>query len=292
MTTLNFNMAEHQRVLLIDHSTTALAIMTKLIQKHIPGTIVDVATTYGEAAPLLTAHKYNLLTMSRNLPDMECHHVVEKIRVDLNVRKTPLIVISGETMGIFEESLACQYVNGYFDKKLGQNKLVAYIKSFISSEPPHTSIVGNILYVEDSPTVAQATKNMLTRNGQNYLLAKDAEHALQHIQHSFSDNNIQPFDLLLTDIQLEGHMSGRDLIREIRHGLGLGYEQLPILVTTASNFDADPNGLNRIFSAGANDIIEKPLKEPLLVARISTLLNLRQQYLRLNPGQRLRSSTP
>jgi two-component system cell cycle response regulator len=285
-------MAEHQRVLLIDHSTTALAIMTKLIQKHIPGTIVDVATTYGEAAPLLTAHKYNLLTMSRNLPDMECHHVVEKIRVDLNVRKTPLIVISGETMGIFEESLACQYVNGYFDKKLGQNKLVAYIKSFISSEPPHTSIVGNILYVEDSPTVAQATKNMLTRNGQNYLLAKDAEHALQHIQHSFSDNNIQPFDLLLTDIQLEGHMSGRDLIREIRHGLGLGYEQLPILVTTASNFDADPNGLNRIFSAGANDILEQPLKEPLLVARISTLLNLRQQYLRLNPGQRLRSSTP
>lgn len=292
MTTLNFNMAEPQRVLLIDHSTTALAIMTKLIQKHIPGTIVDVATTYGEAAPLLTAHKYNLLTMSRNLPDMECHNVVEKIRIDLNVRKTPLIVISGETMGIFEESLACQYVNGYFDKKLGQNKLVAYIKSFISSEPPHTSIVGNILYVEDSPTVAQATKNMLTRNGQNYLLAKDAEHALQHIQHSFSDNNIQPFDLLLTDIQLEGHMSGRDLIREIRHGLGLGYEQLPILVTTASNFDADPNGLNRIFSAGANDIIEKPLKEPLLVARISTLLNLRQQYLRLNPGQRLRSSTP
>ena len=283
-------MADTQRVLLIDHSTTALAIMTKLIQKHIPGTIVDVATTYANAAPLLTTHKYNLLTMSRNLPDMECHTVVEKIRIELKVRNTPLIVISGETMGIFEEQLACQYVNGYFDKKLGQNKLVAYIKSFISSEPPHAAIVGNILYVEDSATVAQATKNMLTRNGHNYLLAQHAEKALQHIQHSFSDNHVQPFDLLLTDIQLEGHMSGRDLIREIRHGLGLGYEQLPILVTTASNFDADPNGLNRIFSAGANDLIEKPIKEPLLIARINTLLNLRQQYLKLHPDQRLRST--
>ena len=87
-------------------------------------------------------------------------------------------------------------------------------------------------------------------------------------------------------------MSGRDLIREIRHGLGLGYEQLPILVTTASNFDADPHGLNRIFSAGANDLIEKPIKEPLLIARINTLLNLRQQYLKLHPDQRLRSTTP
>ncbi len=285
-------MADPQRVLLIDHSTTALAIMTKLIQKHIPGTIVDVATTYADAAPLLTTHKYNLLTMSRNLPDMECHTVVEKIRIELKVRNTPLIVISGETMGIFEEQLACQYVNGYFDKKLGQNKLVAYIKSFISAEPPHAAIVGNILYVEDSATVAQATKNMLTRNGHNYLLAQYAEKALQHIQHSFSGNHVQPFDLLLTDIQLQGHMSGRDLIREIRHGLGLGYEQLPILVTTASNFDADPNGLNRIFSAGANDLIEKPIKEPLLIARINTLLNLRQQYLKLHPDQRLRSTTP
>jgi len=283
-------MAEQQRVLLIDHSTTALAIMTKLIHKHIPGTVADAATTYSEAAALLKQHKYNLITMSRNLPDMECHSVVEKIRVELNVRKTPLIVISGETMGIFEEQLACQYVNGYFDKKLGQTKLLAYIKSFVSSEPPRASIVGNILYVEDSATVAQATKNILTRNGHNYLFAKDAEHALQHIQHSFSENNIQPFDLLITDIQLEGHMSGRDLIREIRHGLGLGYEQLPILVTTASNFDADPNGLNRIFSAGANDLIEKPIKEPLLIARINTLLNLRQLYLKLNPGQRLRST--
>lgn len=283
-------MADLQRVILIDHSTTALAIITKLIHKHIPGTIVDVATSYGEAAPLLQQNKYDLITMSRNLPDMECHSVVEKIRVELNVRHTPLIVISGETMGIFEEQLACQYVNGYFDKKLGQNKLVGYIKSFISSEPIRSTIVGNILYVEDSATVAQATKNMLTRNGHNYLLARDAEHALQHIQHSFSDNNIQPFDLLITDIQLEGHMSGRDLIREIRHGLGLGYEQLPILVTTATNFDADPRGLNRIFSAGANDIIEKPIKEPLLIARINTLLSLRQQYLKLNPNQRLRSN--
>ena len=106
------------------------------------------------------------------------------------------------------------------------------------------------------------------------------------------------FDAATDDFALENEpavvvrMAGRDLIREIRHGLGIGYEQLPILVTTATNFDADPHGLNRIFSAGANDIIEKPLKESLLVARIHTLLNLRQHYLKLNPGQRLRAAAP
>ena len=275
-------MPQQQRVLLIDHSDTALAIITKLINKHIKDIIVDIANSSESALDLLLRNKYNLISMSRNLPGIECQEMVTKIRVEYNIRSTPIIVVSGADTAIFDEHLACQFVNGYFDKKLGQKKLVSYIQSFLSIESPRSHISGNILYVEDSPTVAQAVKSFLTKNGHNYLLARDAESALLNIQQSFSDNHIQPFDLLLTDIQLEGHMSGRDLIREIRHGLGLGYEQLPILVTTSSNYDEDPRGLNRIFSAGANDLLEKPVKEPLLVARINTLLTLRQQYLKLN----------
>ena len=271
-----------QRVLLIDHSGTSLAIISKLIVKNIPGVKVDAAMNAEEASRLLQQHKYALITTSRNLPDIECQELVTLIRKDLKVKSTPLIVISGETMGIFEESMACSLVNGYFDKKLGQQKLVDYINSFLNTDPPKATLTGNILYVEDSATVALATKTLLSKHDYSYLLAKDAEQALQHIQHSFSKDHIQPFDLLLTDIQLEGHMSGRDLIREIRHGLGLGYEQLPILVTTSSNYDSDPDGPNRIFSSGANDIIEKPVREPMLIARLNNLLMLRKQYLQIN----------
>lgn len=273
---------DEQRVLLIDHSGTSLAIISKLIAKNIPNAKVDAAMNAEEAYRLLQEQKYALITTSRNLPDIDCHEMVSHIRKKLLVKRTPLIVISGEKMGIFEEQMACSLVNGYFDKKLGQKKLVDYINSFLNTDPPKAIITGNILYVEDSATVALHTKNLLSKHGYNYLLAKDAEHSLQHIQHSFTKDHIQPFDLLLTDIQLEGHMSGRDLIREIRHGLGLGYEQLPILVTTSSNYDADPDGPNRIFSAGANDIIEKPVREPMLIARLNNLLMLRKQYLQIH----------
>lgn len=271
-----------QRVLLIDHSGTSLAIISKLIAKNIPDVTVDAAMNAEEAFRLLKEHKYTLITTSRNLPDIDCHKMINKIRVELAVKTTPLIVISGEKMGIYEENMACDLVNGYFDKKLGQQKLVDYINSFLNTEPPRALLTGNILYVEDSPTVALATKNLLSKHDYNYLHAVDAEQALQHIQHSFTKDHIQPFDLLLTDIQLEGHMSGRDLIREIRHGLGLGYELLPILVTTSSNSEADPDGLNRIFSAGANDILEKPAKEPMLIARLNNLLMLRKQHLQIH----------
>ena len=276
-----------QRVLLVDHSGTSLAIISKLITRNIPDVIVDAAMNAEEAFRLLSEHKYALISTSKNLPDIGCHKMVDHIRKDLGIKNTPLIVISGENMGIFEEQLACKLVNGYFDKKLGQQKLVDYIDSFLNTEPPKALITGNILYVEDSATVALATKNLLSKHAYNYLHAVNAEQALQHIQHSFTKSHVQPFDLLLTDIQLEGHMSGRDLIREIRHGLGLGYELLPILVTTSSNFDADPNGLNRIFSSGANDILEKPVKEPMLLARLNNLLMLRKQYLQIHPKDSL-----
>ncbi len=271
-----------QRVLLIDHSGTSLAIISKLIAKNIPNALVDAAMNAEEAFRLLKQHKYALITTSRNLPDINCHTMVENIRKDLGVKNTPIIVISGEKMGIYEEKMACNLVNGYFDKKLGQKKLVDYINSFLNTQPPKAMLGGNILYVEDSPTVALAIKNLLSKHDYNYLHAVNAEQALQHIQHSFTKDHVQPFDLLLTDIQLEGHMSGNDLIREIRHGLGLGYELLPILVTTSSNFDIDPGSLNRIISSGANDILEKPVREPMLVARLNNLLMLRKQFIQIN----------
>lgn len=281
-------MINEQKVLLIDHSGTALAIITKLIHKHLPGVIVDVAHTAEEAIDQLSKEKYRLITMSRNLPDTDCHALVKNIRTDLGVFKTPLIVVSAETLGLFEESLTCEYVNGYFDKSLGQNKLVGYIRSFLYEGIPDTRITGNILYVEDSPTISRVIGEILHRHGHTFLLARDAEQALQKLHQSFSGKSVSPFDMVLTDIQLDGYMSGRDLIREIRYGMGLDHEHMPILVTTSSNYDADPTGLNRIFSAGANDILEKPVREAMLVTRLNTLLKTKQQYNLLNQDDNYR----
>ena len=273
-----------QKVLLIDHSSTALAIISKLITKEIDNVAVDIQTSSLAAIDALKLEKYDLITMSRNLPDMECEEFIEKIRIGMHIRHTPVIVISGQDMGVLEEQLACNYVNGYFDKSLGQEKLVEYIKSFLTVELPVTTRTGNILYVEDSPTVAQVVKGMLTKHGHNYLYASNAEEALEHLRRSFTGNHIQPFDLLLTDVQLEGHMSGTDLMREVRHGLGLTPEQLPILVTTSNNNNgSNDKALNQLFAAGANDLLEKPIQEALFIARMNNLLRLRHQYLILNP---------
>ncbi|MDH5765278.1 MAG: response regulator, partial [Gammaproteobacteria bacterium] len=250
------------KILLIDHSSTALAIISKQLTKDIENIVVDIQTSSESALNALKQGKYDLITMSRNLPDIECEIFIQKIRDELNIRHTPVIVISGQNMDSMEEHITCQYINGYFDKSLGQEKLVEYIKSFLVVETPKTTRTGNILYVEDSPTVAQVVKSLLKKHGHSYLFANNAEEALAHLRKSFLNNNIQPFDLLLTDIHLEGHMSGMDLMREVRHGMGLTPEQLPILVTTSNESRTNNTKiLNNLFAAGANDLLEKPVQE-------------------------------
>lgn len=271
-----------QNVLLIDHSGTALAIMSKLITKHIPNVQVQTATTANDALKLLNTSTFNLITMSRNLPDAEDHELILTIRTELNILSTPLLLISGEKTNLDKSQISREYVNGCFDKNLGQGRLVQYIQSFLSTEPPKVRSQGHILYVADSPTAALTVTEQLSRQDYTYLQASDAEHALNLIQNDRNEVGSQHFDLLMVDIDLHGHLSARDLIREIRYGMGLSHEELPILVTVHKLNEHDAIDLNRIFAAGANDLIEKAEHMHLLIPRLNNLLSLQQQHADLN----------
>jgi diguanylate cyclase (GGDEF)-like protein len=99
--------------------------------------------------------------------------------------------------------------------------------------------------------------------------------------HNFWDclTTITP-DLLVLDIEMAG-FSGIDLCRVVRQDGHFG--DLPILVITSHT---DPQVLEQVFAAGADDLIHKPILEPELVTRV--LSRLEQVCLRrqLNQFQR------
>ena len=121
-----------QKVLLIDRSGTAVAIISKLISKHAAEIKVDSATTADEALAKLSNQHYNLITISKNIDDVGCAEMINKIRREMNILDTPLIVVSGEDSRFPEDEVPPEYINGYFDKKLGQSELAHYIESFLS----------------------------------------------------------------------------------------------------------------------------------------------------------------
>ncbi len=100
------------------------------------------------------------------------------------------------------------------------------------------------LVVDDNREFAQNLCELLALEGNKATVAVDAEDALDHLEH-------ESFHGLFTDQRLPGQ-SGVELMEELnRRGLAL-----PVVLITAY---ADENVVQRAQSAGAIEILSKPL---------------------------------
>jgi len=79
---------------------------------------------------------------------------------------------------------------------------------------------------------------------------------------------------VLTDVSLKGEMSGGDLLEWIRFDLDLGKGRLPVLVMTG---DENPVNQAALLKAGANDLVEKPVEERLLMTKLLFQLRVSQR---------------
>lgn len=257
-----------QSILLIDASKASRAIITKAINNKLKDVRLTSFDTATAALVHCQTHSFNLIITAMSLPDMQAQEFAEKLRNDYSNSVTPIIMMSGDFMQNIQNNTVSHHINGYFDKSKGNDHLIEYIQSYLSTHLWNKVKRSHVLYVEDSPTVTKVVTQMLKANGYSYQHVNNAADALMLLTTNQDTEN--EFDIMLTDIQLEGLMSGDDLIREIRFGLGLMSNTLPILVSTSPSQDRLDH-INNILSAGANDIIEKPLIESLLIARMINL---------------------
>ena len=156
------------------------------------------------------------------------------------------------------------------DKSVDSTLLVDYIYSYLATDMRPTENQGHILFIEDSPTVGVAIGNMLNRHGYEHTQAISALEAISLIE----DNSVDGtpiYDLMITDINLEGTMSGCDLVRQLRFGLNITRQQLPI-IACSSNIGDHKLAITKLFAAQADDFLEKPILEPILITRIQQLL--------------------
>ncbi len=119
------------------------------------------------------------------------------------------------------------------------------------------------LVVDDDPVNIRVIRNYFESRKCVVKTATDGMGALEIIDH---DDSI---DLVLLDIMMPV-MSGYEVCRRIRERRSP--EELPVIMLTAKNMLAD---INAAFEAGANDYIVKPFRIRELLARVSTMLKLR-----------------
>ncbi len=259
------------RVLVVDGSSVSRELVTRILGDVIEHARVTGCASGAEALARLQTDRFDLITTSLLLSDMDGLDLCRRIRKSETHHYTPIIVISGDAdERLLMEGFAAG-VTDYFDKSLGYKAFGKFIRAFSQR---NTGLVGKVLFVEDSLTAAAITRKMLERHGLQTTHTTTAEEAFQLLQRSRSDGT-NDFDIVITDFYLKGEMTGGDLLHALRTRLHYSQQELPLLVITGND---DTKTQVRVFHAGANDFVNKPLVEEILMARVRSLLLIKHQY--------------
>jgi CheY-like chemotaxis protein len=128
-----------------------------------------------------------------------------------------------------------------------------------------TAVPKKILVVDDTPLNVKMLADLLTFKGYQTATAASGAEALAKIEADTPD-------LVLLDVMMPG-MNGYEVCQKIRANPATG--MLPVVMVTA----LDP-GQERVkgIEAGADDFLSKPINQPELLARVRSLLRIKELW--------------
>ena len=126
-------------------------------------------------------------------------------------------------------------------------------------EPPR------ILIVDDVPANVHILQSRLAAHGYDIVTATDGEAALVAVTET------QP-DLILLDVMMP-KMDGFEVCRRLRADASLPF--IPIIMVTAK---ADPKDVVAGLEAGGDEYLTKPVDQPALVARVKSMLRIKNLH--------------
>lgn len=243
---------------------------TKIYQRLIQAMLGDlqIECDYVEdgqsALQALQQNSYDLLCLNLQLPDMNGLELSRRLRAETRTALLPIILLTAdENPSTIKEGLEAGVTE--ILSKSNYAELRHAFKQLISGM--RAEVTGRVLYIEDSPMVAQLTLQLLNKMGLvvDHFIRAD----LAWDQFLAAD-----YDLVITDIVVEGGFSGVGLLRRIR---ALEDERNRIPVLAISGVDDTARRIE-ILRQGANDYIAKPVIEEELRARATNLITAKQLF--------------
>ena len=251
----------HPRVLVVDGSRVVRQLIARVLRADLPGVEVVDCGDGAAAQRLLGEGVFDFITIALRLPDMDGLELAHFVRESTPQTYVPIVVVSGDVDDRLRQRTLGEDVTDYFDKALGFQALAEFIRGYVL---PEGSAEGEVLYVEDSRVVALATRRMLEKYGLTVHHVISAEDALALLETARVRGELGA-DVVLTDVSLKGTLTGGDLLERIRADFGYGKGRLPVLVMTG---DENPDNQAALIRAGANDLVEKPVNEKLLITKL------------------------
>ena len=253
--------SETPRVMVVDGSKVVRRLIEQLLKADLPGVEVLSCESGAEAKKHLESGIVDLVTTALRLPDMDGLDLARYVREHAPQAYIPIVIVSGDVNERLMNRELSEVVTDYFDKSLGFNALSAFIRGYVR---PDAQATGDVLYVEDSRVVALATRRMLEKYGLTVHHVTSVEDDVALLETAMVQGRIGA-DVVLSDVNLKGELTGGDLLDRLRNEFGYSKGQLPVLIMTG---DDNPRNQAELLRSGANDLVQKPIEERLLITKL------------------------
>lgn len=249
------------KVLVAEPSNVYQLILQQLLDEHDCDSLF--IKTGKEALDLVEFSNFDLICIAMELKDTSGSELCQKIRSIEGYSQTiPLVIITAnENNATLENALRAGATEIFHKNALSKFSSFLRLQAFNKGYKKHST--GHILYIEDSPSQSSLVIASLSQQGHTLTHFSRAEDAIEAFQK-------EPFDLVLTDIFLEGTLTGLDIVKTIRNDEN---NKTPILAMSAIN---DTQQKLELLRSGANDYVEKPVIQEELIVRTQNLITTKK----------------
>ena len=224
------------------------------------------------AIALVPRERPELVLMDIQLPGMDGVAALRELRKLPETVAVPVIAVTAFAMKDDRERLLAAGFDGYVEKPIDVRALPEYVRSHLAStaagaEPTTGRPVtraAKILVVDDLPQNVKLLDAVLSPRGYRVVSAASGEEALEAVAEE------QP-DLVLLDVVLPG-MDGYEVCRRLRDRPTTRF--LPVVMITAHGDQEKPKAIE----AGADDFLVKPYDQTELLARLRSLMRIKQYH--------------
>ncbi|HEV2322146.1 MAG TPA: diguanylate cyclase [Gammaproteobacteria bacterium] len=257
-------------ILIVDHSKVVRTVWNKMVADlgHQSLTVENAE----EALEVMQGQEVEFICASLSLPGMNGIALCRQVRSLPKHHKTPFILLtSTQDKTLRQEAFESGVTE--IQEKMDKEQLEARLKQYLSEE--QQELAARVLYIEDSMVAAHVMIKILRHMNLKVDHFRSADEALV----AFEKHD---YDLIVSDILLEGVMSGVGLVNRVRSYLS-DKRRVPILAL--SGMDETTRRIE-LFRLGVNDYIAKPPVEEEVRARVRNLIISKQLFDRVQAQSR------
>lgn len=241
---------QQPRLLIVDDD----AELTKALSSEATawGIKAESACDLSKAREAIARNRPDIVLLTLSFPNPSENGL--RLLAELTNKRSPIPVLTFTTAESFEDrvKVARLGARGFLQKpvppSLVMEKITQVLQQFNSPE-------AKLLIVDDDPQMLDFLRELLEPWGFNLTLLNDPKQFWEKLEQTAPD-------LLILDLEMPD-FNGIDLCQVVRNEPR--WSNLPVLFLSAHT---DAQTVHRVFAAGADDFVNKPIVGPELVARI------------------------